>query len=163
MPVLPSYRNQSIDLLCKSIDWFLCEGNTGLVEWVNRIETNKRTFAQSLISRVVEANVYVNLAFKTGRIFCKMRYYFPCSETHEQKEYFIYLIFEFSPKFLIFLLLRIPKYSWKHEKGADLILEFTRSALKKIASLFIVQEIFNISESTSSFLITFQSVLAKDI
>ena len=30
MPVLPSYRNQSIDLLCKSIDWFLYEGNTGI-------------------------------------------------------------------------------------------------------------------------------------
>ena len=29
MPVLPSYRNQSIDLLCKSIDWFLHEGNSG--------------------------------------------------------------------------------------------------------------------------------------
>ena len=29
MPVLTSYRNQSIDLLCKSIDWFLYEGNTG--------------------------------------------------------------------------------------------------------------------------------------
>ena len=27
--VLPSYRNQSIDLLCKSIDWFIYEGNTG--------------------------------------------------------------------------------------------------------------------------------------
>ena len=27
MPVLPSYRNQSNDLLCKSIDWFLHEGN----------------------------------------------------------------------------------------------------------------------------------------
>ena len=23
-------RNQSIDLLCKSIDWFLYEGNTGI-------------------------------------------------------------------------------------------------------------------------------------
>ena len=29
-PVLPSYRNQSIDLLCKSIEWFLYEGNTGI-------------------------------------------------------------------------------------------------------------------------------------
>ena len=29
MPVLPAYRNQSIDLLYKSIDWFLYEGNTG--------------------------------------------------------------------------------------------------------------------------------------
>ena len=27
MPVLPSYRNQSIDLLYKSFDWFLYEGN----------------------------------------------------------------------------------------------------------------------------------------
>ena len=29
MPVFPSYRSQSIDLRCKSIDWFLYEGNTG--------------------------------------------------------------------------------------------------------------------------------------
>ena len=29
MPKLPSYRNQSIDLQSKSIDWFLYEGNTG--------------------------------------------------------------------------------------------------------------------------------------
>ena len=34
MPVLLSYRNQSIDLLCKSIDWLLYEGNTG-IQWVN--------------------------------------------------------------------------------------------------------------------------------
>ena len=34
-PVLPSYRNQSIDLLCKSLDWFLYEGNTGN-KWVKR-------------------------------------------------------------------------------------------------------------------------------
>ena len=31
--MLPSYRKQSIDLLCKSINWFLYEGNTG-TEWV---------------------------------------------------------------------------------------------------------------------------------
>ena len=30
MPVLPSYKNQSIDLHSKSIDWFLNEGNTGI-------------------------------------------------------------------------------------------------------------------------------------
>ena len=30
IPVLPSYRNQSIDLHSKSIDWFLYEGNTGI-------------------------------------------------------------------------------------------------------------------------------------
>ena len=28
--MLPSYRNQSIDLLCKSMDWFLYEGNITL-------------------------------------------------------------------------------------------------------------------------------------
>ena len=27
--MLPSHRNKSIDLLCKSIDWFLYEGNIG--------------------------------------------------------------------------------------------------------------------------------------
>ena len=26
MPVLFSYRNQSVDLLCKSIEWFLYQG-----------------------------------------------------------------------------------------------------------------------------------------
>ena len=30
MPVLPWYRNQSIDLHSKSIDWFLYEGNTSI-------------------------------------------------------------------------------------------------------------------------------------
>ena len=34
MLVLPLYRNQSIDLQRKSIDWFLYEGNIGN-EWVN--------------------------------------------------------------------------------------------------------------------------------
>ena len=29
MPFLPSYRNQSIDLHSKSIDWFVFEGNIG--------------------------------------------------------------------------------------------------------------------------------------
>ena len=33
MPVLPSYRNQSINLQGKSNDWFLYEGNTG-TKWV---------------------------------------------------------------------------------------------------------------------------------
>ena len=27
--MFPSYRNQSVDLLCKSIDWFLYDGNIG--------------------------------------------------------------------------------------------------------------------------------------
>ena len=29
-PELPSYRNQAIDLLCKSIDWFLYNDNFGV-------------------------------------------------------------------------------------------------------------------------------------
>ena len=36
VPVLPLYRNRSIDLLCKSIDWFLYEGITG-TEWVKQL------------------------------------------------------------------------------------------------------------------------------
>ena len=27
--MFPSYRNQSVDLLCKSTDWFLYDGNIG--------------------------------------------------------------------------------------------------------------------------------------
>ena len=30
IPVLPSYKNQWIDLLGKSIDWFLYEDSTGI-------------------------------------------------------------------------------------------------------------------------------------
>ena len=39
MPVLPSYRNQSIDLHSKSMDWFLYKGNTSIY-WVNQILSN---------------------------------------------------------------------------------------------------------------------------
>ena len=35
MSVLPSCRNQSIDLLCKSVDLLLYVGNTG-IQWVNK-------------------------------------------------------------------------------------------------------------------------------
>ena len=38
MTVLPSYRNQSVDLLSKSIDWFLYEGNSG-IQWVKNQKT----------------------------------------------------------------------------------------------------------------------------
>ena len=44
MSVLPLYRNQSIDLHSKSIDWFLCEGNTG-ISWVN---PNNRNDARNI-------------------------------------------------------------------------------------------------------------------
>ena len=39
MPVLLSYRNQSIDLLCKSIDWFLYEGNVD-ISWFTELRTD---------------------------------------------------------------------------------------------------------------------------
>ena len=44
MAVLPSYRNQSIDLHRKSIDWFLHEGNTDN-KWVKKTrEVNGNKF-----------------------------------------------------------------------------------------------------------------------
>ena len=38
-PVLPLHRNQSIDLLCKSMDWFLINSSTGL-KWINLCHSN---------------------------------------------------------------------------------------------------------------------------
>ena len=35
VPVLLSYKDQSIDLHSKSIDWFLYDGNSG-TEWINK-------------------------------------------------------------------------------------------------------------------------------
>ena len=46
MPELPSYRNQSSDLLCKSMEWFLCEGNTG-IEWVKQSKINQHNMAMT--------------------------------------------------------------------------------------------------------------------
>ena len=46
MPVLPSYRNQSVDLQGKSIDWFLYEGNTGIY-WVNSIKGECKKFLKN--------------------------------------------------------------------------------------------------------------------
>ena len=44
MAVLPTYRNQSIDLHRKSIDWFLYEGNTDN-KWVKKTrEVNGNKF-----------------------------------------------------------------------------------------------------------------------
>ena len=48
MAVLPSYRNQSIDLDSKSIDWFLHEGNTG-IQWVN--EYIRRNIIMSVLRK----------------------------------------------------------------------------------------------------------------
>ena len=43
MPKLSPYRNQSIDLQSKSIDWFLYDDNV-VVEWVNNVLGNSNFF-----------------------------------------------------------------------------------------------------------------------
>ena len=48
MPVLPSYKNQFIDLDSKSIDWFLNEGNTGLIKDQAVLEDDITPFQQRL-------------------------------------------------------------------------------------------------------------------
>ena len=47
--MLPSYRNQSIDLLCKSVDWFLYEGNTGIKPNLRKLP-NYGNLAQKIIN-----------------------------------------------------------------------------------------------------------------
>ena len=56
MPVLPSYRNQSVDLLPKSIDWFLCEGNIG-TQWV------KAQLKQTAFRKIIKISYVVKVAF----------------------------------------------------------------------------------------------------
>ena len=63
MPVLSLYRNQSIDLGSKSNDWFLYEGNTGIV-WVKQVKTNNcfnksafEKFEKKEIPKNVQKNV----------------------------------------------------------------------------------------------------------
>ena len=59
MPVLPSYRNESIDLLCKSIDWFLFEGSTGTY-WVKHVEYNLCAFKEVPEARKVSLSCSCN-------------------------------------------------------------------------------------------------------
>ena len=65
MLLLPSYRNQSIDLLCKSIDWSVYEGNIG-IWWVNLSFCTKKIsgslfFLNYLIFVVILTDYNVNL------------------------------------------------------------------------------------------------------
>ena len=50
--MLPSYRNQSIDLLSKSIDWFLHEGNTS-TQGVNQMYALIDIITQIVIKRTI--------------------------------------------------------------------------------------------------------------
>ena len=71
MPVLPSYRNQSIDLLCKSIDWFLCEGNTGIGFLTNGLFSFRFTSNNETLWPVY-------LLFKSFVEYCALSLYFKC-------------------------------------------------------------------------------------
>ena len=53
--MLSWYRNQSIDLHSKSIDWFLYEGNTG-TKWIN-VFMYVSVYAYNLY--VIRADVYI--------------------------------------------------------------------------------------------------------
>ena len=70
MSVLPSYRNQSIGLLCKSIDWFLYEENTG-IKWVKkqfRDFLNTNIIQKSISTRQLKtATQNVNVGYKLSK------------------------------------------------------------------------------------------------
>ena len=59
MPVLPSYRNQSIDLHSKSIDWFLYEA---IVEINGLIEEERKWIkgkTQKFLSELIYLKVFL--------------------------------------------------------------------------------------------------------
>ena len=56
MPVLPSYKNQSTDLLCKSVDWFLYDGNTGI--YLNLTPIKFNSLMVRLLSTVFYAHTF---------------------------------------------------------------------------------------------------------
>ena len=69
VPVLPSYRNQSIDLYSKSIDWFLYEGNTG-TKWVKYIWGNEKRFEKIVIYPVLRLYNNLTRLFSLDRGSC---------------------------------------------------------------------------------------------
>ena len=52
-----SYRNQSVDLLCKSIDWFVYDEDTG--EWVNDNDNDIENLQTKNISNILEISIIV--------------------------------------------------------------------------------------------------------
>ena len=60
MPMFPPYRNQSIDLQCKSIDWFLYEGKVGMKKVkVKSKDLKGRTFEQWIQQTIICFNNYL--------------------------------------------------------------------------------------------------------
>ena len=59
MPVLPSYRNQSINLLCKSIDLFLYEGNSD----INVSKLNINQFFYNFLWQIVWKDTSLHFIF----------------------------------------------------------------------------------------------------
>ena len=59
VPVFPLYRNQSIDLLCKLIDWFLYEGNTITMGYYNicvLCSVSTFNYFQSIYHKITTSN-----------------------------------------------------------------------------------------------------------
>ena len=73
MPVLPSYRNQSIDLHSKSIDWFLYKGNTSIY-WVNQISLSNIVKLNQIKGAAMGAIFAPTYATLSIRIFEKLIY-----------------------------------------------------------------------------------------
>ena len=48
MPKLPSYRNQSIDLFSKSIDWFRYDGNFGVNDFLAGVICDVTIYADEI-------------------------------------------------------------------------------------------------------------------
>ena len=79
--MLPSYRNQWTDLLCKSIDWFLYEGNI-CTEWVKLKKWKKikdhpihkeATFSTVLQVLFLFSGVVVKSAADARKLFTLMK------------------------------------------------------------------------------------------
>ena len=63
--MLSSYRNLSTDLLCKSIDWFPYDGNTG-ISWVK-----SRKLFSNLTLFVGSNNISISLDCLSNNFFTK--------------------------------------------------------------------------------------------
>ena len=70
--MLPSYRNQSIALLSKSIDWFLCEGNTRNVNQLTGLYMRATLTIIGLIFMVPYHNPKPNKQIWTRNFYLRM-------------------------------------------------------------------------------------------
>ena len=71
MTKLPSYRNQSIDLLCKSFDLFLCEDNFGVQGFKRGFIYFQRRFQNPVEHLKVDLFAKIVNGFQLLTIFAK--------------------------------------------------------------------------------------------